>query len=280
MIDLHCHTRRSDSSMGIKDILSLAEKSNITHLAITDHDTTLGINEALSMGKEFNVEVIPGIEISAWDYKSSKVVHILGYFIDFNSSLLREICNPIIKVRNEISREVINNLNKEGYLVHWEEVKSYAVGSSCVNKRHIMYALKKKGYSNSAYYDAYNKLILKIPNAKKYVEVETAIKGILYAGGVPVLAHPGVFNNFESIASWKHIGLQGIEVEHPSHSLEDKKLCRYFSEKFHLIETGGSDFHGVFGKRNCTLGCNNLGVDAINKLKIRSEKNKLNLEVI
>lgn len=280
MIDLHCHTRKSDNSMGIREILSLAEKRNITHLAITDHDTTLGINEAITISKEFNLEIIPGIEISAWDFKNNKIVHILGYYIDFNSSILRKLCNPIIKVRNDISKEIVSIMNKEGYKIDWEEVKMYAFGSSCVNKRHIMYALIKKGYSNLVYDTAYNKLVPKIPNAKKYVEVEYAIKSIINAGGVPVLAHPGVFKNYESILEWINMGLQGIEIEHPSHSIEDKKLCRNLSIKYDLIETGGSDFHGMYGKNKDSLGCKNLGLYTIEKLRTRSELNKINLKVI
>lgn len=280
MIDLHCHTRKSDNSMGIRDILSLAKRKNITHLAITDHDTTLGINEAIIISKEFNVEIIPGIEISAWDFKSNKIVHILGYYIDFNSSILRNLCNPIIKMRNEISKEIIKNMNKEGYIIDWEEVKQYAIGSSCVNKKHIMHALMKKGYCNSVYDNPYNKLITQIPNTEKYVEVEAAIRGIISSGGVPVLAHPGVFKNYESILIWKDMGLQGIEVEHPSHSIEDKNLCRHFSNKYDLIETGGSDFHGMYGKNKEGLGVENLELETVEKLKIRSELNKIKLKAI
>lgn len=280
VIDLHCHTRKSDNSMEIRDILSLAKSRNITHLAITDHDTTLGISEARIISKEFNLNIIPGIEISAFDFKNNKIVHILGYYINPNSHILRKLCNPIIKMRNEISKEIIKNMNREGYIIHWEEVKQYALGSSCVNKKHIMHALMKKGYCNSVYDGPYSELVSQVPNTKKYVEVELAIKAIIEAGGVPVLAHPGVFENYESVSKWTNIGLQGIESEHPAHSVEDESLCRYFSNKYNLVETGGSDFHGMYGKDKESLGHTNLGVDTIDKLRTRSEFNKIKFKAI
>ncbi|KOA19396.1 hypothetical protein CLHOM_21870 [Clostridium homopropionicum DSM 5847] len=281
MIDLHCHTNKSDNSMNTYEILKIAEKRRIKYLAITDHDTTLAIYEAISIGKQLGIEIIPGIEISAFDYLTNKMVHILGYYIDPKSSLLNSLCKPIIKMRNELSKSIVKHMIELGYDIHWELVKNYARGSSCVNKKHIMQAILDKGYRGDSPNYIYDRMLqLNLNGGMKYLDVNEAIKAISLAGGVPVLAHPGVFDNYDSIENLVKVGLKGIEVEHPSHSERDKVVCKFYCSKFNLIETGGSDFHGIYGGVKNLLGCSNIDLDVINQLKDKSNCGTHNLKVV
>lgn len=280
MIDLHCHTNKSDNSMNTYEILNIAEKRRIKYLAITDHDTTLAIDEAIRIGKRLGVEIIPGIEISAFDYLTNKMVHILGYYIDPRSNLLNSLCKPIIKMRNELSKKIVKQMRYLGYDIQWELVKNYAKGSSCVNKKHIMQALLDKGYRGDSP-NIYDRMLqLNLNGGMKYIDVTEAIKAILLAGGVPVLAHPGVFGNYDSIENLVKVGLKGIEVEHPSHSEKDKVICKFYCSKFNLIETGGSDFHGEFGSEKNLIGCCNIDVPVIDQLKEKSNCRTYNLKVV
>jgi len=281
MIDLHCHTNKSDSSMDTYEILKMAQKRGIKYLSITDHDTTLAIDEAIRLGRQLGIEIIPGIEISAFDYLTNKMVHILGYYIDHKSSLLNSLCKPIIKMRNELSKNIVKHMIDLGYDICWELVKNYAKGSSCVNKKHIMQAMIDIGNRGDSPTDIYNRIIqLNLNGGMKYLDVNEAIKAILLAGGVPVLAHPGVFHNYESIENLVKVGLKGIEVEHPFHLEEDKVICKFYCNKFNLIETGGSDFHGIYGGVKNLLGCSNIDLEVIDQLKEKSNCGTHNLKVV
>lgn len=281
MIDLHCHTKKSDNSMEIKDIIRLAKKKGVTHLAITDHDTTEGIEEATQLGEIMDIEIIPGIEISAYDYYKDKKVHILGYFIDPNNEMLKAFCTPINARRNEEAKIIVEQIMKYGFDITWNEVKKLSLGSICVNKKHIMHALIEKGYCNNICCDIYENIVQGIqPISMEYADVEEAIRIIKIAGGVPVLAHPGVFDNFSSVEKWIELGLEGIEIFHPSHTDRDIRKCKIITKKYNLLETGGSDFHGVYGYSEPRIGCNEVSIRIISQLKERVEKIKCKLRAV
>ena len=107
MVDLHVHTKISDNSMTAYEVLKLAREKGITHIAFTDHDTTKDLKKAMGLGKEIGVEVIPGIEISAYDYKRNKRAHILGLYIQPGHPSLETICNPLIERRCRASYEMV-----------------------------------------------------------------------------------------------------------------------------------------------------------------------------
>lgn len=266
MIDLHVHTNVSDNSMSIGEVLNLAKEEGITDLAITDHDTTLGLNEALQLGKEIGVGIIPGIEISAFDYRRNCRAHILGLFVEPEHPSLKQLCDHLVQSRNEASYEMVLRINEAGYTVPWEDVQKYR-GRTGVYKQHIMHALMDKGYCDCIYGDLYKKLFQRGDNAKNsgiayvpliYVSVAEAIKAVIEAGGIPVLAHPGQFNNFAAIDEWVELGLKGIEVFHPKNDEEDRRQAMAYAQKYQLLITGGSDFHGLYGESPIELGCKEL----------------------
>jgi phosphoribosyl 1,2-cyclic phosphate 1,2-diphosphodiesterase len=277
-VDLHCHTNISDCSMSFDEILELASAEKISHLAITNHDTTLGLEEMVRKGKERNIEIIPGIEISAYDDIRKTRVHILGFFIEPGHEAIKKRCDPLLVKRHEASRLMVGKIIEAGYTISWEQVKRIAEGGTGVYKQHIMHALINNGYTDSIYGDLYKKLFSRGQNGTErgiafvpveYVDAKTAIQAITEAGGVPVLAHPGQYNNFPAVPELVDAGLQGIEVWHPLHGPEDEEKAKRFAEEYNLVMTGGSDFHGFYGETEIVLGCKNPGVEAVHALKER-----------
>ncbi|BBI35925.1 PHP domain-containing protein [Cohnella abietis] len=277
MIDLHCHTKVSDNSFTIREVISMAKEEGVSHLAITDHDTTSGLLEAKLIGHELGVHIIPGIEISAYDYSRQTRAHILGLYVTPGHNALSELCEPMIKKRHEASYAMVERIIAAGYDISWELVESYAVGGTGVYKQHIMHALLTKGYTETIYGTLYKKLFSRGEDGAAegiaymkldYVNVYDAIDAIRQAGGVPVLAHPKQFNNFAAVPAWKTAGLQGIEVLHPLHDEQAEKLSRQIAVNFGLLQTGGSDFHGFYGEREgCPLGSKSIGEEHLMRLQ-------------
>lgn len=282
MIDLHVHTKISDNSLTALEVIKMAKEKGINYLAITDHDTTKGLNEAIEIGLEQGVTVIPGIEISAFDYKHNKRAHILGLHIKPGHGALEALCKPLAEARNSASREMVERIIQAGYNITWAEVEKYAESGTGVYKQHIMHALLDKGYCKRIYDDLYKKLfrrgngfdsqgIAYIPI--EYIDVLYAIRAVKHAGGIAVIAHPGQMDNYESIGEWAHAGLEGIEVYHPGHSYEDIRRSLNFARKYNLTVTGGSDFHGFYGEKPVEMGCVELSERCISELEKRAMKN-------
>lgn len=279
MIDLHMHTSISDNSLSIADVMMLAKVRGLTHIAITDHDTTLGLEEAIRLGKENNIGVVPGIEISAYDYRRNRRAHILGLFVEPGHPALEKLCTPLVQNRKNASYQMVKILTAAGYEISWDDVLRYEGGTG-VFKQHIMHALMDKGYCEGIYGDLYQKLfrrgstpetsgIAYIPLS--YVDAVKAIQAVREAGGIPVLAHPGQLDNFDAIDEWAEAGLEGIEVFHPSHSEEDRQKSLAYAWKHDLFITGGSDFHGFYGEKRVEPGCRELSQETIYRMSARKK---------
>lgn len=278
MIDLHVHTNISDNSLSAEEILALARKRGITHLALTNHDTTKGLAEAMEQGQEMGVQVIPGIEISAFDYQRDRRAHILGLYIEPGHPALEKLCAPLVRRRREASEKMVEKIAAAGFDLCWEDAEKYAGGTG-VFKQHIMHALLEKGYCEHIYGELYQKLFRRSgsPVGIAYVPIEyadaaEAIRAVREAGGIAVLAHPGQMDNFAAIDHWAELGLQGIEVFHPSHSPEDRQLAWQYAQKHQLVVTGGSDHHGFYGEMPVELGCPELGEACIARLLAIKER--------
>jgi len=273
--ELHCHTRLSDGSCTLDEILDLALQEGVSHLAITNHDTTRELHDMVSQGLERGVEIIPGIEISAYDFERSRRVHILGYYIEPGHTAIEELCTPLLEKRHQGCAAAVGRLIEAGYAIAWEDVLKYAEGGTGVYKQHIMHALIDRGYASGIYGDLYQKLFSRGQNGEQpgiayipteYVDAVDAISAILKAGGVPVLAHPGQYRNFEKVPELAAAGLQGIEVWHPLHGPEDEARARQLAGEYGLIMTGGSDFHGFYGEKEVALGSKSPGPDTVSAL--------------
>ncbi|NEW08120.1 PHP domain-containing protein [Paenibacillus sp. SYP-B3998] len=257
MIDLHCHTHISDNSYSIEEVIGLAKEQGVQHLAITDHDTTIGLPSAILHGAKYGVNIIPGIEISAYDHKRGVRAHILGLFVTPGHSALSQLCDPLIQRRHEASYEMVEQIIAAGYNISWQQVGQYSARGTGVYKQHIMHALLDAGYTSTIYGELYKKLFARGDQAKgiarglayqtiTYINMFDAIKAIAEAGGIPVLAHPGQMGNFPAIPELVDAGLQGIEVWHPSHNQAAEQQAKDAADAFNLLQTGGSDFHGFY----------------------------------
>lgn len=276
--ELHCHTRLSDGSFSFEEILDLAQREDVGILAVTNHDTTLGLHTMMAQGAERGVDIIPGIEISGYDFQRNRRVHILGYYIEPESPAIASLCTPLLERRHRGCHTAVNRLIEAGYSITWDEVLKYAEGGTGVYKQHIMHVLMDRGYTASIYGDLYKRLFSRGQNGEppgiayvpmEYADAKDAVRAILQAGGVPVLAHPGQYGNFEAVPELVEAGLQGIEVWHPLHGPEDEAKAAQMALEYGLIMSGGSDFHGAYGEKETALGSKSPGLDAVKAIQER-----------
>ena len=273
--DLHCHTSWSDNDQPVRSVIRLARARGVTHLAITDHDTTAGLPEAIRCGREEGITVIPGIELSAWDGKRNRRAHILGYFVEPGHPALEAVGGRLLAEREEAARQMTEKLAEAGYRIDWETVKTYAASSTTVYKQHILHALMDAGYCDSIRGALARRLFSRGDNGRppgiayvpvRYMAAETAIRAILDAGGVPVLAHPGQLGNFEAVEEWVGCGLMGIEAYHPSHTVAEIRRALALAERYGLGVTGGSDYHGNYGEDGEPPGTVHVGAEHLELL--------------
>ena len=255
--DLHCHTKLTDGSVGIEDLIVIAQKSGIDTIAITDHDCLAGTVRGQVIGKRYGINVIPGVEISAFDSEVGKRVHILSYLAD-KPDRLEGICRRTSVARKRAGQIMMLKVASR-FPVSNDFIVNHASGSTNLFKQHIMHALIDAGYTNEIYGDLYNALFA--PDSAtnllapiKYPEVKEVIAEIHGAGGIAVLAHPYKYDNIPELEKYIELGLDGVEVWHPSANEENIEEVSKLCKKHKLLLTGGSDFHGMYGRHNVTLG--------------------------
>jgi hypothetical protein len=253
-IDLHIHSTASDGSLTPADILDHAQKLKLAAIAITDHDSVDGSKEALQIGTPPSLHFLTGVEISAAHppfFPGSGSFHILGYAINLDHGDLNQTLVQLQDARKNRNPEILNRLNKLGFQLSLEEVNQQ-VGEGQLGRPHIAYAMMKKGFVASID-EAFDRYLGagKPAYADKYrIRCEQAIKIIRQAGGIPVLAHPAHLNieNEQEldrlVQNLIKIGLAGIEVYYPGHSARQIRQYSKLAEKYGLLMTGGTDFHG------------------------------------
>jgi len=252
-VDLHVHTNISDSDYSIEEIIRIAKENDVKYIGIVNHDTVKGLEEAIEIGKNEEVCIIPGIEISAYDYKRNKKVHILGYNFNLKAESIKALCNPIINRRNNNSIRQIDILRENGYNISLEEVQEKSRNGTCIYKQHIMAVLIDKGYCSEIYSDLYYKLFKNggiCSGDIDYVDAFVAVEAIKNDGGKAIIAHPGQLDSYEIMDELWNSGLDGIELYHEDHSAEDLIKILEYSVNHPVILTGGSDFHGTYGDKS------------------------------
>lgn len=248
-IDLHLHTTHSDGSLRPPELLALAKQANVTALAITDHDITAGIPEALASGEELGIEVIPGVEISSFDGRSE--LHILGYFLRWQDQRFNDRLTGLRASRHRRNPLIIERLRAAGLDLTYEEVQTLA-GTESVGRPHIAQVLMRKKYVTSAK-EAFDRYLGEGKAAYVARELPTPTEAIAWirdAKGVAVLAHPtwikaGSEGLHSQIRALKDAGLGGIEVHYSTHSQSDTYRYLEIARQLDLLTTGGSDFHGL-----------------------------------
>lgn len=275
--DLHCHTKLSDGSVGIEDLIVIAQKSGIETIAITDHDCLAGTVRGQVIGKRYGVNVIPGVELSSFDNNAGKKVHILCYLAD-TPDRLEGLCKRTSVARKRAGQIMMLKVAAR-FPISTEFIISHASGSTNLYKQHIMHALMDAGYTNQIFGDLYNALFS--PDSEtnllaptKYPDVKEVIDEIHGAGGIAVLAHPAFLDNFDEIDDYIEMGLDGIEVWHPSATDADIEMLGSICKKHKLLMTGGSDFHGIYGSSTVTLGTCTTPDEHLDKLMGYKAKKK------
>ncbi len=249
MIDLHTHTTASDGTYSPKDLVKLAREEGLEAVAITDHDTIAGNEEALQAGGQLDFEVVPGVEISADAPFGS--VHIVGLYIDPTNGEMEATLKELREFREERNRKMVRRLEELGIHITMEELAKEA-GGDLIGRPHFASLLVKKGAVRD-YHEAFDKYLKAGGQAyldKKRLPAEEAIRMITNAGGTPILAHPYTLrqkdeDNFEeNVRFLIQRGLQGIEVYYTEHSAGEEALFADIARRYNLVISGGSDFHG------------------------------------
>jgi predicted metal-dependent phosphoesterase TrpH len=274
-VDLHSHSTVSDGLCTIEELLDLALRNGVSHLALTDHDTTRGLREAAAMGRVLGITVIPGVEISAYDRRRKRKLHVLGLLPDPKGEGLEEFCLPVRERRTEASREATRRIRERGFELDWETVLENAGESACVYKQHVVAALIEGGYGDGDPRALYRMLFGRDASGEQrfacvpieYADPAEAVAAVVGAGGLAVLAHPGLYGNFEAVPELVEAGLGGIEVYHPAHSLLDEVQAMEAAELYGLAVTGGSDFHGEEPKD--TPGSRGVSRDELDEIRSR-----------
>jgi len=251
--DLHCHTTASDGLLSPKELIHLAAELGLKGIGITDHDTIQGWKEAEEAGAYYNILVLRGIELNTdW---LGKEVHILGYELDSSSDNFTNKLKSLSKAREQRMLEILERLTTLGIEIRDDEVRQLAKGDS-IGRPHIAQALMERGFIRNIQ-EGFERYIgvgapAYVPRYK--LTTEEGIKLIRRAGGIPVLAHPGMQHIEEEIPAWVEVGLQGIEVLHSGHKPNDVIRYRAIAQQYNLLMTGGSDFHGEAIKPGVELG--------------------------
>lgn len=275
--DLHCHTKLSDGSVGIEDLIVIAHKSGIDTIAITDHDCIAGTVRGQVIGKRYGVTVIPSVELSAFDTEAGKSVHILSYLADAPDRL-EAICRKTSVARKRAGQIMMLKVASR-FPITSEFIISHASGSTNLYKQHIMHALMDAGYTDKIFSELHHTLFStdsesNILAPTKYPTVEAAINEIHGAGGIAILAHPGKFDNFDEIEKYIEMGLDGIEVWSPFNTPEQTEALAALCKKKKLLLTGGSNFHGTYGEKFVTIGSYATPKEHLDKLMGYKAKKK------
>lgn len=263
--DLHIHSVYSDSDATIEDIFREAKERKISCLALTDHDTVEGVLTAGEFSRIYDVELIPGIELSA--QKDNNEVHILGYYLDLNSSFLKETLSEICLLRRDRFSLMVDKLKKQGVLINKEEILE-EVAQMVPTRLHLALHLVKKNFTPNLV-EAFKRYLS--PGKPAYIanfkfSVKEAIAFIQKVGGVSVLAHPHLFPDKSWIEEFVKDGVYGIEVMYPRFSPQKTEYYSKLADKYKLLKTGGSDAHGSY-KQYTHLGAVTIPYEWVEEMK-------------
>ncbi|MCH7896963.1 MAG: PHP domain-containing protein [candidate division NC10 bacterium] len=262
--DLHLHSSYSDGTFTPREVVAQAACRNVCPIALTDHDTVAGIPEALQAGAEMSVEVIPGVELSA--HEDSQEIHILGYFIRWEDTTFQGTLDTLEGTRRDRLQEILRRLHRLGVPLTLTEVFQIA-GKGTVGRLHVARALLARGSVRSRQ-EAFDRFLAQGRPAyvnRMGLTARQAIAVIRQAEGVAVLAHPGR-SGLALLTSLIEAGLQGIEVFHPSHDVEDIFTLTRAATEHNLLITGGSDCHGL-AQGDVRLGQTQLPLAYVERLR-------------
>ncbi len=248
-IDLHTHSNRSDGTFEPAEIIRLASERGLDVVALTDHDTTAGLDEALAAGRQLGIEVVPGVELSA-EYRSTSV-HVLCYWMDVANEELQAELTRLRDERFRRGERMVEKLQQLGFDVSFDRVREIA-GSGNIVRPHVAQAMVEAGIvgSESEAFDVWIGDGKPAHVPKHALDPGDAVELILKAGGVCVLAHPGMWGDQTSVPGelierMTAAGMHGLEVDHSDHDEDKRAYYRGVARRLGLVATGGSDCHGT-----------------------------------
>jgi len=275
VIDLHTHSTASDGIYTPTELLQQAHTIGLRVLALTDHDTTNGLDEASSMARHLNIDFIPGIEINT-DVGNNEI-HVLGYCLEYQRPQFQQVVQVLRDARTRRGERMVELLNEQGIPISWKRVRQIAQGA--VGRPHIAKALVEAGIVQSIS-EAFDRYIGR--NCPAYVPRYKlapidALHLIRSANGLPVLAHPIDLPGIDELHKWLpelvKAGLAGLEAYYGPYTEKDEQQLRAIADQYHLIPTGGTDFHGP-GIHPTPLGGRFVPLEAVERLKEAAAKLK------
>ncbi|MBO8164941.1 MAG: PHP domain-containing protein [Brevibacillus sp.] len=273
--DLHSHTTASDGTCLPAENVRLAKEAGLAALAITDHDTVAGIEEALAAGQELGVKVVPGVEISS--VAKGQDIHVLGYYVPYQDTRFQKVLADLRDTRHQRNKLMIARLQELGVQISLEDVYRQKEGpDKNIGRPHIAAEMMRRGYVDSID-EAFDKYLGRHGAAyvnPPRISPQQAIDLIKAAGGVAVLAHPGLYEDDELVEELIRYGLDGIEVWHPDNGQEKTEKYLRLTEQHGLVATGGSDFHGWRGEEpyHARMGSSTAPLAAAAKLEQLARK--------
>ncbi|MFC2051199.1 PHP domain-containing protein [Chloroflexota bacterium] len=277
-VDLHLHSTASDGRLSPAEVVRKSAEMGLTVIAITDHDTINGIVPALKAAKTFpKLKVIPGVEVST-DIPNGEA-HVLGYYLDYTSPELLTTLKNMRHSRQMRAQGMVTKLQGLGIRIDWQRVQEIA-GSSSIGRPHIAQAMLEKGYIASIK-EAFTRYISR--NGPAYVErekmsPEEAVKLILQAKGLPVLAHPFTIDDPERMTiELKAAGLVGIEAYYNSYTPEEVKRLVSLAARHGLIASGGSDYHGLDDSNETIIGGADVPIESAEQLIALAKRRAIKL---
>ena len=262
--DLHTHSTASDGQYSPAELVRLAKERGLDALALTDHDSLEGLEEALAAGQSLGLRVLRGVELGAQEYRN---LHILGYDFSPNASSLQTLCNRLREGREERKYRILDFLREKGVPLSLAEVEAAAAGGS-IGRPHFAQVMVRRGFVSTPR-EAFDRYL----DTDEYQRIErfkadarTCVETIKAAGGRVSLAHPyqiGLEDEplealVRSLADW---GLDAIECFYPRHTEAQQALYLRLAERYGLHVTGGSDFHGERIKPDISLAALPLDLD-------------------
>ena len=255
MIDLHTHTTASDGTLSPRQLVQAAAAVGLSAIAVTDHDTTAGLEEALDEAGPSGVRVVPGVEISI-EFRGPRVggrpgwLHLLAYFLPAGGLLAGKL-ERLQRWRRERNGLMVEKLRRLGMDITLEQVAALSGGGQ-VGRPHFARALLEAGYVDNLQqaFDRYLKKGAAAYVDKQRLTIDQALQLVRGDGAVAVLAHPfslglGDEELSERLARWRWLGLAGMEVEYPEHDSDLRRRLHRLAAHHQLVATGGSDFHGT-----------------------------------
>lgn len=246
LVDLHLHSTASDGRLSPTEVVNLVASKGVKIAAISDHDTTEGIDEAKRAAAALpDMEIIPAIELST-DIPGDEI-HMLGYFLQYEDEEFQEVLRSFRKGRLERGQMIVEKLASLGKPVEWERVQEIA-GDGAVGRPHIALAMVERGYfkePKEAFFEYLGRNGLAYAEREKMTPIE-GIEMLTKVGGSPVLAHPANLDNLDTmLAEMKEVGLVGMEVYYAQYRPETIEYLVGVAKRHDLIPCGGSDYHGL-----------------------------------